>query len=89
MCGRRRHVPARAGTDRNHVGSKKWFALQQTAWIGVGAYRYGWLMELKDLYRAFEFAHHAERLRGSLSLITLSRNTRLHDLLVDLKVLAA
>jgi N-acetylglutamate synthase-like GNAT family acetyltransferase len=46
-------------------------------------------MDLNELYRAFEFAHYAERLRGSLSLIALSRNTRIEDLLFDLKVLAA
>jgi N-acetylglutamate synthase-like GNAT family acetyltransferase len=46
-------------------------------------------MDMNDMYRAFEFAHHAERLRGSLSVVGLSRNTRLHDLLVDLKVVAA
>jgi amino-acid N-acetyltransferase len=46
-------------------------------------------MDLNELYRAFEFAHYAERLRGTLSLVALSRNTRIEDLLVDLKVLAA
>jgi amino-acid N-acetyltransferase len=46
-------------------------------------------MDLNELYRAFEFAHYAERLRGSLSLIALSRNTRIEDILFDLKVLAA
>ncbi|HUJ73710.1 MAG TPA: hypothetical protein VL359_02585, partial [bacterium] len=42
----------------------------------------------KELFRALEFAHYAERFRDKVFIVALSRDARFHDLLHDLKVLA-
>ncbi len=42
----------------------------------------------KELFRALEFAHYAERFRDRLFVVALSPQTPFHDLLHDLKVLA-
>lgn len=46
-------------------------------------------MELSELYRALEIAHYGERLRDTVTLLGLSRNTSFQDLILDFKVLAA
>ena len=46
-------------------------------------------MDVADLYRALEFAHHGARLRDKILIISLSRNTPFQDLVLDFKVLTA
>jgi amino-acid N-acetyltransferase len=43
---------------------------------------------LKQLFQALEFAHYAERFRGKVFVVALSRDSDFHELLLDLKVLA-
>src|SRR5579863_2586996 len=43
---------------------------------------------LKQLFQALEFAHYAERFRGKIFVVSLSREADFHELLLDLKVLA-
>ncbi|MFI5399745.1 MAG: GNAT family N-acetyltransferase [SAR324 cluster bacterium] len=43
---------------------------------------------LKQLFQAQEFAHYAERFRGKVFVVALSRDSDFHELLLDLKVLA-
>jgi N-acetylglutamate synthase-like GNAT family acetyltransferase len=46
-------------------------------------------MDVADLYRALEIAHHAERFRDQIFIVPLSRNTPFQDLILDFKLLAA
>jgi N-acetylglutamate synthase-like GNAT family acetyltransferase len=46
------------------------------------------MVATKELFRALEFAHYAERFRDKIFVIALSRAAAFRDLLLDLKVLA-